>query len=164
MVRTTASPRKRTPSWVTTPTTRSPSSDQIVDRLLEERQIRLVFQAAADRLLVEHAVGLGPRRAHRRPLARIQHPELDPGLVGGERHRAAERVDLLDQVAFADAADRRVAGHLAEGLDAVGQQERAAAHAGGGKRGLGAGVAAADDDNVEFGWERAWVFRRANDT
>ena len=72
-----------------------------------------------------------------------------PGLVGGDRHRAAERVDLLDEVPLADAADRRVAGHLAERLDAVRQQQRLAAHPRGGERRLGAGVAAADDDDVE---------------
>ena len=64
------------------------------------------------------------------------------------RHRAAQRVDLLDQMALADAADRGIAGHLAERLDVVGQQQRARAHARGGQRGLGAGVAAADDDDV----------------
>ena len=42
---------------------------------------------------------------------------MDAGLVGRRGHRAAERVDLLDEVALADAADRRVAAHLAERLD-----------------------------------------------
>jgi hypothetical protein len=42
------------------------------------------------------------------------------------RHRAAQRVDLLDQMALADAADRRVAAHLAERLDVVRQQQRGA--------------------------------------
>jgi hypothetical protein len=52
-------------------------------------------------------------------------------------------------VALADPTDRRVAGHLPQGLDAVRQQQRAPAHAGGGERGLGAGVAATDHDDVE---------------
>ncbi len=60
-----------------------------------------------------------------------------------------ERVDFLDQVALADAADRGVAGHLPERLDVVGEQQRARAHARGGERGFGAGMAAADDDHVE---------------
>ena len=37
-----------------------------------------------------------------------------------------------------------------EGLDALRQQQRAAAHARGSQRGLGAGMAAADDDDVEM--------------
>ena len=128
---------------------------QVVDRLLEQRQVRLVLEAATDRLLVEHPVGLRARRAHRRPLARIEDAELDAGLVGGDRHRAAQRVDLLDEVPLADAADRRVARHLPERLDVVRQQQRAPAHARAGERGLGAGMAAADDDHVETLLERA---------
>ena len=65
------------------------------------------------------------------------------------RHRAAQRVDFLDQVPLADAADRRVARHLAQRLDVVRQEQRAPAHARRRERGLGAGMAAADDDHVE---------------
>ena len=99
--------------------------------------------------LVELAVGLRARRAHRRTLAGVQRAELDAGAVRGARHRAAQRVDLLDQVALADAADGRVAAHLAQRLDALREQQRARAHARGRQRGLGAGVAAADDDHIE---------------
>ena len=56
---------------------------QIVDSLLKNPQVRLVLQARADRLPVQHAVGLRARRAHRRALARIEDPELDARLVGG---------------------------------------------------------------------------------
>jgi hypothetical protein len=42
---------------------------EVVDRLLEQREVRLVLQPAADRRLVQHAVGLGARGAHRRALA-----------------------------------------------------------------------------------------------
>ena len=80
----------------------------------------------------------------------VEDAELDAALVGGDRHRAAQRIDFLDQVALADAADRRVAAHLSERLDVVRQQQRLAAHAGGRQGGLGAGMAAADDDDVEF--------------
>ena len=123
---------------------------QVVHRLLEQPQVGLVLQHAADRGLVQHAVGLGARGAHGRALAGIEDAELDAALVGGQRHGAAQRVDLLDQMALADAADGRVAAHLAQRLDVVGQQQRLAAHAGGGQRRLGAGMAAADDDDVEF--------------
>ena len=99
---------------------------QVVDRLLEQREVGMVFEAGADRLLVEQPVGLRARRAHRRALAGIQYAELDAGLVGGERHRAAQRVDFLDEVALADPADRRIARHLPQGFDVVRQQQRAA--------------------------------------
>jgi hypothetical protein len=83
----------------------------------------------ADRLLVQHAVGLRARGAHRRALARVEDAELDAGLVGGCRHRPAQRIDLLDQMPLADAADRRIAAHRPQRLEVVGQQQRARAHA-----------------------------------
>jgi hypothetical protein len=61
----------------------------------------------------------------------------------------AAAIDLLDEVALADAADRGVAAHLPQRLDVVREQQRGTAHARRGERGLGAGVAAADDDDVE---------------
>jgi hypothetical protein len=92
-----------------------------------------------------------PRRPDRRPLARVERAELDAGLVGGKRHGAAQRVDLAHEVPLADAADRGVARHLSQRLDRMRQQERARAGPRRGKRGLRAGVAAADDDDVETG-------------
>ena len=124
--------------------------DDIVHRLLEQPQVGLVLQPAADGRAVQHPVGLRARGAHRRALAAVEDAELDAGFVGGRRHRAAQRVDLLDQMALADAADRRVAAHLPQRLDVVRQQQRAAAHARRGQRGLGAGMAATDDDHVEL--------------
>ena len=73
-----------------------------------------------------------------------------PACVGGKRHRAAERVDLLDQVALADAADGRIAAHLPQRLDVVREQQGAPAHARSRERGFGARMAAADHDHVEF--------------
>ncbi|MCY1369004.1 hypothetical protein D9M69_560210 [compost metagenome] len=129
---------------------------QVVDGLLEQAQVRLVFQAVADRGLVQHAVGLRPRGAHGRALSRIEDAELDARLVGGNGHRAAERVDLLHEVALADAADRRVAAHLPQRLDVVGEQQRLGAHACGSERGFGAGMATADDDHIEFFGVQHW--------
>ena len=83
-------------------------------------------------------------------LGRVQRAPLDAGAIGRTRHRAAQRVDFLDQVALADAADGRIAAHLPERFDVVRQQQRARAHARGRERGFGAGMAAADDDDVEF--------------
>ena len=102
---------------------------QVIDGLLEQREVGLVFQPAADRRLVEDAVGLRPGGAHRRTLGAVEDAELDAGLVRGDRHGAAQRIDFLDQVALADAADRRVAAHLPQRLDVVGQQQGLAAHA-----------------------------------
>ena len=72
-----------------------------------------------------------------------------PASIGRARHGAAERVDLLDQMTLADAADRGVAAHLPQRLDVVREQQRARPLARG-QRGLGAGMAAADDDYIKF--------------
>ena len=61
-----------------------------------------------------------------------------------------KRVDLLDQMTLADAADGRIAAHLPQRLDVVRQQQGALAHARSRQRGLGAGMAAADHDDAEF--------------
>src|ERR1700685_3169988 len=53
-------------------------------------------------------------------------------------------------MALADATDGRVAAHLPQGLDVVRQKEGAPAHTRSRKRGLGAGMAAADHDHVVF--------------
>src|SRR5690606_27729159 len=99
-----------------------------------------------DRPLVERAVRLRARRAHGRALARVQNAEVNARAVDRARHRAAERIDLFREMPLADAADRRVAAHLAERLDVLRRQQRAYTHARGGKRGLGSGMTAADHD------------------
>jgi hypothetical protein len=106
------------------PGDRSPSTHQIVTGLREDRQLRLILQATTDRLPVEHAIGLRARRAHRRALARIENPELDARLIGGLGHRPAQGVDFLDQMPFADAADRRIAAHRTQRFEVVRQQQR----------------------------------------
>ena len=122
---------------------------EVVHRLLEQRQVGLVFQHLADRRLVQHAVGLGAGGAHCRTLGGVEGAELDAADVGGQRHGAAERVHFFYQMTLADAADRRVARHLPQRLDIVGQQQGVAAHARGRQRGFGTGMAAAHHDHVK---------------
>jgi len=123
---------------------------QVINRLLEQPQVGLVLEHPANGGLVQNTVGLGPRGTHGRALARVEDAKLDAALVGGQRHGAAHGIDFLDQVALADAADRGVAAHLPQRFDVVAEQQSLAAHAGRRQRGLGAGMAAADDDHVKF--------------
>ena len=123
---------------------------QIVDRLLEQPQIGLILQPATDRRLVQNTVRLRPRGPHRRPLAGVEDAKLNAALVGRNRHRPTQGIDLLHQVTLAYAAYRRVAAHLAQGLNIVAQQQGLAAHARSGQRGLGASMATADNDHVKF--------------
>ena len=117
--------------------------------MLEDGQVRLVLDEVTDGLPVESTVGLGSGRADGGALARVEHPELDAGPVDRPRHRATQGVDLAYEVPFADTAEGRVAAHLAEGLDALGQQQSLAAHAGGRQGGLGAGMAATHHNDLK---------------
>ena len=75
---------------------------------------------------------------------------MNAALIGGQGHGAAHGIDLLDQMALADAADGRVAAHLTERLDVVRQQQSLATHAGAGQGGLGASMATANHDDVKL--------------
>ena len=125
---------------------------QLIDRGLEDRQVGLRLDQAADRAAIQRAIRLAARGAHRRALGRIQRAPLDAGQVGRMGHDPAQRIDFLDQMTLADAADGRVAAHRTHGFHIVGQQQGAGAGAGGRQRGLGAGVAATDHDDIKLLW------------
>ena len=136
--------------------------DEIAAFLLEEREVRLVLERVTDKRLVELAIGLHARRAHRRTLAGIQRARLDRGRIRGARHHAAERIDLLDEMSLADAADGRIAAHLAQRLDRLREQQRARTHPRRRQGGLGTGVSAADHDYVKCGCSGPRKFRQIN--
>ena len=69
--------------------------------------------------------------------------------IGRAAHDAAERVDFAHDRALGDAADRRIARHLADRLERARDDRDARAGARRGDGGLGAGVSRADDDDVE---------------
>ena len=125
--------------------------DQVVHGAGHDLEVRLLGEELADRGPIERAVGLGARPTHRRSLAAVQHPELDAGAIDRARHDAVKRIDLAHQMAASQAADRRVAGHRPDGLELVGEQDGARAHARARGRRLAAGVAAADDHDIAAG-------------
>ena len=104
----------------------------------------------ANRCLVQHAVGLCAGCPYRRAFGAIENAKLDACRVGRQRHRTAQRVNLFDQMPFADTADRRVATHLAQGFDVVRQQQRLATHACTRQRRLGASMPAAHNDHIKM--------------
>ena len=125
-------------------------NNQVVHGLLEQVQVVRLLKQGTYRSLVQAAVNLCPGGAHRGPLAGVEDAELYPAPVRRPGHDSAQGVDLLDQVAFADAPYGRVARHLAEGVDTVGQQQGLNSHARGSQGGLGAGMAATDDNDFVF--------------
>ena len=72
-----------------------------------------------------------------------------PAPIRGPGHDATQRVHFPRQMALADAADGRVAAHLAQGVQVVGQEQRARSDPRGRQGRLGSGVATTDDDAIE---------------
>jgi hypothetical protein len=102
-----------------------------------------------NRSTVERAVCLEARPLHCRPLAAIQHPPMDCSPVGRPRHQTVENVQLTDEVPLANAADRRIAGHLSDILRTEGHETDARASSSGSGRSLTASMARANDKDVE---------------
>src|SRR6516165_5719727 len=121
---------------------------QVVRLGFDHREIRRI----ANRLLhgpgIERAVCLRARSAHGRPLATIEHAKLDAAEIGHAAHQAVERVDLAHQMAFAQASDRGIARHRADGREAMGDERDLRAHARGRGGGLATSMAAAHDDDI----------------
>lgn len=70
--------------------------------------------------------------------------------VGYLAHDATQGVDFADQMAFGDAADGGVAGHLRDEIDVECIESGLEAHAGGGHGRFASGVAGADNYHVEM--------------
>ncbi len=122
---------------------------QLIRLTLDHAEIGGPGYRRLHRCRVELAIGLGTRATHRRSLAAIEHAELDAGDVRDPAHQAIQRIDLTNQMALAETPDRGIAGHHPDGRKPMGHQRRPGADARRGARGLAAGVAAADDDDVE---------------
>jgi hypothetical protein len=99
VVNTTVSASNLTPSWVDDPSNPVADKRQVIDGLLEQCQVELIFESRRMACYKEDGP-LVPGRTHRRSLARIQRAELNSGFVGCDRHRAAQRVDFLDQMSL----------------------------------------------------------------
>ena len=125
--------------------------DQVLDAALDDLEIGRGADRRLHGLAVELAVGLGARALHGRPLGAVEQPELDAGRVGHPAHQAVQGIDLAHQMALAEPADGRIAGHLADGREGMRDERGARAHARRRRRRLAAGVAAAHYDHIELG-------------
>ena len=123
--------------------------NEVVGLGLDQGEVSLRGDLALHCLRIEFAVGLGAGPTHRRPLAAIEDPELDAAGIGHAAHQAVQGIDLAHQMALAEPADGRIAGHGADGRRAMGDKRGRRAHARGRRRGLAAGMPAADHDHVE---------------
>ena len=125
-----------------------PVQNEILHSAGAQFEVGLVVQQRSDRTAVQLAVGLGARPLHGRPLAAVQHPELYARPVDGAAHDAVQSVDLAHQMALAEPADRRIAGHFADGFELVRDQQRLRAPPGRRRRRFAARMAAADHDDI----------------
>ena len=121
---------------------------QVRDENLLDIEVLRLLTRLFHRELVELLVRLRAQRMDSGALARIEHAELNACLVRIDAHLAAERIELAHEMAFAWAADRRVAGHQSDIVHRERRQERLAADARGGQSRLHAGMASADDDDI----------------
>jgi hypothetical protein len=92
---------------------------------------------------------LGTRGANSRTLAGIEYPKLDSRTIGRPSHSATEGVNFLDQMTFANAANGGVAGHLAQRVDIVSEQQSLGTRARGGQGGLSSGVPSTYDNDIK---------------
>jgi hypothetical protein len=95
------------------------------------------------------AVCLGARAAHSWAFAAIEDPELNAAKVGSPPHKAVQGINFPHQMAFSEPANGGIAGHCSDGAELVGEEGRLSAQAGGRGRRFTAGVAAANNYDVE---------------
>ena len=131
------------------PVTRSSDQDQLVRLAFDHAEIGRLPDRGLHRRRIELAIGLGPRTADRRSLPPVQHAKLDAAGIADPAHQPVHGIDLADQMALAETADRGVAGHRADGREPVGDERGPGAQTRGRGGGLAAGVAAADHDHIE---------------
>jgi hypothetical protein len=70
-------------------------------------------------------------------------------MISGACHDAAQCIDFLNKMAFANATHGGVTGHLTQSFDVVGQQQGAGAHTCRRKRGFSTGMAATDYNDIK---------------
>ena len=124
--------------------------DQLVGLAFDDRETFGLLDRGLHRRRIELPVRLSPGTTHSGPLPTVQDTKLDAAGIADPAHQTIESVDFTDQMAFAETADSGIAGHRADGGETVRHQSRRRTHPGSRSRGLTAGMAAANDDDVEI--------------
>ena len=123
---------------------------EVDDVVFDEGEVRLSGEDGLHPLGVGGLVALAAGGPDGGAAAQVEGLRLERGKVGIAAHFAAEGIQLTDQVAFGEAADRRIAGHACQGVESRSNERGFDAHPGGGERRLAAGVAAADHDDCKL--------------
>ena len=122
--------------------------DEVITGGLEDIEIRLVLNDLTDGAAVEGAVCLSAGGTHGRSLTAVKHTPLNTGFIGRTRHGTAKGIDFFHQMAFTDTTNGRVAGHHADGVGIVGQQQGFCAGTGSRQRSLCARMSTAYHNHV----------------
>src|SRR5207244_9771522 len=122
--------------------------DQALDTALTTREPGRALENALHAKAVKCLIRLRSRRSYGRTLLRVEATKLDPCIVDRSSHLPAERIDFADEVPFADAADGRIAGHLADVVEVQRQHQRPPTHARRSERGFDTGVTGTDYDDI----------------
>ena len=112
------------------------------------------FEQRTDGPPVEAAITLGSRGPHRRPLAPVEHAELERGHIRRPSHDTAERVHFADNGALRHAADRGVTRHLADGFQRTRHECCPRSSTSGGDGRLSSRMPTADDEDLELRFKR----------
>jgi hypothetical protein len=89
---------------------------------LRELQKRLALEQRPYCSPIQTTVTLSPGRPDRWTFRPIQHPELDPRQVGRPTHDAPECIHLANNCPLGDSTYRRVAGHLPDRFQILGDE------------------------------------------
>jgi hypothetical protein len=118
-------------------------------RSLGKVELGQPLELRPNRTPVQTTIALRPWGPDRRSLRTVEHPELDPRQIRGPAHNPAQRIDFPHHGPLGDPSDRGIAGHLADGLEVLGEQERPRPGPRRHRAGLGAGMPSPDNDHVE---------------
>ena len=101
---------------------------QLGDLPLTNIQVGLTLTNPLHPKLISFFVALSPWCPHSRASLGVEHSELKSGHVGALAHLSTERINLPCEVPLGQPSNRRVAGHLPDGVCVHRQHERLASH------------------------------------
>ncbi len=84
---------------------------QVQDFRLHHRQPCSGGNRFLHRLAIELSVGLRTRAPYSWPLSSVQQPKLDARPIRNPPHQPVQCINLANEMALPETADRRVAGH-----------------------------------------------------
>ena len=85
-----------------------------------------------------------------RAFARVEHAELNAGLIGIDAHFTAQRIEFPHQMAFGRSTHRRIAGHQGDIVHRERREQRITANAGGSQCRFHTGMASTYHDHIIF--------------